>query len=263
MGLFNKIKNVLFEEEEIEIPVFTKETEKKPDIVKPIKKVEEKKEEPIKEKRNEVIKQNLETQDNERETFKTEPTFQFPVFDEKEFAEPSKSRSIKNSEVIDRPKKNSKKIDFGRFETKAKEKEVKKKFIPSPIISPVYGVLDKNYIKEDKVPKKEEKNKVIDVDSIRKKAYGTLEEEIENSFNKPIEEFYEEEPTKTINELLIDSVDEEIETNDVVLKEDKKEDLNILETEDIKESKVNLDDTLESDLFNLIDSMYTNREDEK
>ena len=40
MGILGKIKNVLFEEEEIEIPVFQKE-EKKEEKSKPIKKINE------------------------------------------------------------------------------------------------------------------------------------------------------------------------------------------------------------------------------
>lgn len=82
---------------------------------------------------------------------------------------------------------------------------VKKTFTPSPIISPVYGILDKNYSKEDIVDKKggikrervvkpvvkkekvevpevvtieqaESTNVAVDIDSVRKKAYGGLEE---------------------------------------------------------------------------------------
>lgn len=77
----------------------------------------------------------------------------------------------------------------------------KKPFTPSPVISPVYGILDKNYKKDDIVDKQggmkrektvkpvvhsestiekekvEEKETVyeVDIDSVRKKAYGSLE----------------------------------------------------------------------------------------
>ena len=60
----------------------------------------------------------------------------------------------------------------------------KKIFKPTPIISPVYGVLDKNYHKEDIVTRtdnlKPDKNEVS-IDSIRNKAYGTLEDELEST----------------------------------------------------------------------------------
>lgn len=284
MGLFSKIKNVLFEEEEIEIPVFTRE--EKHEEVKPVvkktyetPKVEVKREVPKEVVKKTVVKEETPKEiptDNERETFKTEPTFQFPVFDESEFDEPKK---VKSKNTVERVKKNVHKIDFGKYDKAPKEKEEPKRFVPSPVISPVFGVLDKNYTKKDFTARKEEKARVVDVDSIRNKAYGTLEDDIENTFKKPVEEFYEEKPTKSIDDLLIDSVDEEIAIDDiptfdedlepVVTEEDesKENSLDLLDDieEEIEESKKqpNLDDTLESDLFNLIDSMYSNREEDK
>lgn len=66
------------------------------------------------------------------------------------------------------------------------EKEEKKIFKPTPIISPVYGILDKNYHKEDIISKKEESMSYVNdtepsIESIRNKAYGTLEDELENT----------------------------------------------------------------------------------
>ena len=68
------------------------------------------------------------------------------------------------------------------------KKEEKKVFKPTPIISPVYGVLDKNYHKEDIVSRTnytpvDNKNDGIEpsIESIRNKAYGTLEDELENT----------------------------------------------------------------------------------
>ncbi len=253
MGLLGKIKNVLFEEEEIEIPVFKKEEPK--EEVKIVKNKEIKKEEikpVVKTEIKKEIKKEANIDDNERETFKTEPTFQFPVFDETEFNEPKKTRSNKPLEK----KNNRQKIDFGKYETPSKQEEPKK-FVPSPVISPVYGILDKNYTKRDLKPKKEEKKKVVSIDDVRNKAYGTLEEEIEKTFEEPVESFYEEEPSKSINELLIDSIDEEID----VQEEKESDSLEVLDEikKDIDNDK--LEDTLESDLFNLIDSMYTKEEE--
>ncbi len=271
MGLLNKIKNVLFEEEEIEIPVYKKEVEKKEEPIKPIKKPEPIKTENVHQAKIDVtpiatkeIKEVKE--DNERETFKTEPTFQFPVFDENEFNEPPK-----REHKLNKNKTNNKKIDFGRFDTPSKPKEEPKKFVPSPVISPVFGVLDKNYIKKDLKPQKENtKEKVISVDDVRKKAYGTLEDQIESTFDTPAKTFYEEKPSKTINDLLIDSVDEEIPIEDVKIddieyeEEEKPDNDSLAVLDEIQEdSKKDLDDTLESDLFNLIDSMYTNKEEDR
>ena len=57
-------------------------------------------------------------------------------------------------------------------------------FKPSPIISPIYGILDKNYRKEDVVSKKEVRltssyaRANVSLDDIRDKAYGKKEEEV-------------------------------------------------------------------------------------
>ena len=74
--------------------------------------------------------------------------------------------------------------EYGTYE----RKEEKSYFKPSPIISPIYGILDKNYKKEDVVQKREvrlsnsfERDK-ISIDDIRKKAYGSLTDDLENEF---------------------------------------------------------------------------------
>ena len=285
---------MLFEEEEIEIPVFTKEkastenvktdrvkkeVSKNQDVltpkVSPVKEVNI----PSKNIKKEVREVKVQ-EDNERETFKSEPTFQFPVFDEKEFNESPKSRVVKNNTPKVKNKNIPKKIDFGRFE-KPEPKEEPKHFVPSPVISPVYGILDKNYTKVDLQKKNNSisnREKVVDIDSIRNKAYGTLEEEIEQTIKTDKKEFYEEKPTKTINELLTEVIDEEIPVDEQIIDEENKKEreeknienqntadsLNLLDTIEKEVKKdTNLDDTLESDLFNLIDSMYADREEEK
>ena len=149
MGLFNKLKNVLFEEEEIEIEP---EYEEK----------EEFKEEPFKEKKEKVEPTNNELE-NDHDLYKVENTFNFPDFDEDEFAInyeiPKEKEKPKEKEVKPLPKENVyeyeekikiKKENPSRHERIIKTAEISKKaFKPSPIISPVYGVLDKNYTKDD------------------------------------------------------------------------------------------------------------------
>lgn len=69
--------------------------------------------------------------------------------------------------------------EYGTYE----KKEEKPYFKPSPIISPIYGILDKNYKKEDVVQKKEIRlttnfsRSNVSVDDIRNKAYGSKGEE--------------------------------------------------------------------------------------
>lgn len=261
MGLINKIKNVLFEEEEIEIPIYTKEEVQKKPEVKPVKKISTPVKSVVKEEVKPEVKPVIEEKkepvvDNERETFKSEPTFQFPVFDESEFKE---TKRIKQRIQNSRKEEKNRKVDFGRFEEKRKVEEVKKQFKPSPVISPVYGILDKNYVKDDLTSKKTmEKAKVVDVDTIRNKAYGILEEEVVNS-----EDITVEKPTKSINELLMDSIEEEVVNNEEIkVEEIKNEDTyNVLD--ELIDDPKEVDESLESDLFHLIDSMYTSKEEDK
>ena len=240
---------------------------------------------------------------------------------------------------------------------------VKKTFTPSPIISPVYGILDKNYTKDDIVDKKdglkrekivkpvlknenvktiedaekevakeeikieekpivvEKATPVVDIDSVRKKAYGELEDlektltdiQLPELNEVKVVETEEAEEVSIVNEIDT-SVEDELDTNfvveDVEIDEEEKEldkvvdevieskeektrtkpqllddlektstlqilddiekELNSIKPisndieEDIEiEHVVQKDDTLEKDLFNLIDSMYEEGEEEE
>jgi len=96
-------------------------------------------------------------------------------------------------------------------------KDDKGYFKPSPIISPIYGILDKNYKKEDVVSKKEihitssYAKSNMNVDDIRNKAYGRgANEEIAVEpapVRKPIEEVFEVDNSEDEN-LLVDLTDE-------------------------------------------------------
>lgn len=69
--------------------------------------------------------------------------------------------------------------DYRGYDTR---KEESTHFKPSPIISPIYGVLDKNYKREDVVSKKEIRftssiaREKLNVDDVREKAFGTTPE---------------------------------------------------------------------------------------
>lgn len=96
--------------------------------------------------------------------------------------------------------------EYGTYE----KKEEKTYFKPSPIISPIYGILDKNYKKEDVKEKKEVRittsytRSNVSVDDIRNKAYGSrrLEEEPEE-----VEETNKFEVEEQDDDLLVDLSD--------------------------------------------------------
>lgn len=295
MGLLNKIKGILFEEvEEDEVASAPKNEEKKPiaEKIEPQRKVEEPVEKsvpkvttPVKEEKTENL--------NERDLFKSDNISPFFDFDEEEFSNMSRVQKPKTTNVMEyeRKKRVEKRYDMGSF-SKIERTEVveKKKFKPSPIISPVYGILNEDYKPEDIKNKTDNVvNTGLDFNSVRKKAFG------EETLSEPETTYYEESVTvkvkeneeekqqkvKTIDELLEDTADVTINVDDKKDVEDKKdievtndevedyeridEDLEEVTTKNdvnkTKMEKVEDDDTLENDLFDLIDSMYDNRED--
>ena len=294
MGLLNKIKGILFEEvEEDEVVSTPKSEEKKPiaEKIEPQRKVEEPVEKsvpkvtaPVKETKTENL--------NERDLFKSDNISPFFDFDEEEFSNMSRVQKPKTTNVMEyeRKKRVEKRYDMGNF-SKIERTEVveKKKFKPSPIISPVYGILNEDYKPEDIKSKTDNVvNTGLDFNSVRKKAFG------EETLGEPEATYYEEsvavkvkeneeekqQKVKTIDELLEDTSDVTIdvdEKNSVEDKNDIKATDEVADYEridkDLEEvtakcdvnktemKKVEDDDTLENDLFDLIDSMYDNREE--
>lgn len=274
MGLFNKLKNVLFEEEEIEIPV------KEPEVKKEVK-VEAK---PLERKKTFEEDDNFEVPVKDQELFKAEKTFDFPVFDDEEFdemkkfdfeekkEEPKKTMGInlfdyeKPKIKREAPRTRTPEIKGRIYDTK-RDDISNRKFKPSLVISPVYGVLDKNYKKEDIVIKKEEK-KAIELDDVRKKAFGTLEESLLEEKESKVKFDSDEHMDKLLENAITDTIpvpDDIIEEEPV--KEVKEE---IRETvpkrgkalkEDVPET-VSKEEPVEDDLFDLIDSMYEDQEEE-
>ena len=215
MKLIDKLKNVFFEEvpddeDEEELPqTFAKKVEipKKPieikreaktPIIKPIvtleretSKEEEKDEEiPV----PEVSKEEIKLEETQEQTFPM-------MFDESDFLEDKKMKemddSLSRTAPIKKVTNEDKELYQGKRElsyvesvrkpnytyTKSYYEEKKtKEFRPSPIISPVYGILDKNYRKEEVVTKKETRitsgRTNFDLDTVRNKAFGADDEEI-------------------------------------------------------------------------------------
>ena len=303
MGLVSKLKNILFEEEEVEIPVIEKK-EKKPEPVREYKELPKKEEVKVTNYQNydnlePVIHQEKKMEEkarfnnyndtvSEREIFKSEKTFNFPAFDEEEFD--SYVPKKRSTNVMEHERKIEKKPEYKptyrkEYKRVEKKEEIKeeRKFKPSPIISPVYGILDKNYTPDEITTRTDTTPaRSLDVDSVRKKAFGTKEEKVvekvevneeEIIVDKALEERLEK--ARTIDELLKDSSDEVIDIHETIDEDESFESFpSIDHLDEVKEElptkmevekkEVDLeDDTLENDLFDLIDSMYENREENK
>jgi hypothetical protein len=301
MGLFGKIKNIFYDEEIVDVPEEPKSVEKpKIEEVKVEKKVE-----PIK-RETPVI--NTTPTYSEREIFtrETTNTFKFPMLDE-EGVKPARTRvNALESARMEKKKEETEKARTDKYKDLFKENTTTSSkpdriFKPSPVISPVYGVLDKNYTREEIIERQENitrttNPKDMNYDAVRRKAYGTLEDELESTLSKlsepeiheKVEKPVTKEEEKSIEDLLneiegnrnmsIGDIEEKIKdkmeeeedsiSDDEFLKEfmartSKKEEETIKEEKaTTKEEDVDADKTLEHDLFNLIDSMYEDKEGE-
>ena len=221
MGFMDKIKDALFEEVEEEVeekpikPKKEKVKKEKESIREKLLRERKKKEE------KPVAKKVILPEDDERVSDKplVDEDFDLPRAEEDTNNNTNEFYSIDESDLVvdsypsrmdkyedykevekeEVKKEEPVKEDFNYFEEKKEEKlysgslygddlsyerkvvEDRKIFRPSPIISPVYGVLDKNYRKEEIVDKNKEervrKKRSDSLDDIRNKAYGTLSEE--------------------------------------------------------------------------------------
>lgn len=388
MGLFSKIKGILFEDdEEGEMPVYTKEENVKkerfeesnrnqatPSVEVPSEPSEVRFKAPRAEMeyRDDILDEVAKKDELEmpKPAKSTEPVVKetpspFLSFDEEEFErlnshivvndKPSRSNSDVSTRKDDysefqrkangnisatTPTRDNKKYNPDRY--KIDENVSKKPFKPSPVISPVYGILDKNYKIDDivdkkdgikreivKVPVREEitayknveeekpEREVLSIDSVRNKAFGAIdelertatlkieeakeerkqiveipimtedtskeevddfdklenEESTHNSLDDLVSQHFdsveadeldEDEETvpralddveKTTTLQILDDIEKELNSIKPVKKEDE-----TLEDEDVSSKE---DDSLENDLFNLIDSMYEKGEEEE
>lgn len=254
MGFLDKVKNMFVEEIEDDEPIKKEVIQVEIPSPKGVEEIPEK---------EEIVEE------------KKEEKFVFPVyFDDKDFEKIEKTEEPKPvpKKVEPAPKREA-------YGIKKEEKIEKKVFKPTPIISPVYGVLDKNYRKEEIKTKKRpvsayRSEESIDVDDVRNKAYGTLENEIENNlFEKTSILFNDEVENEEINDDLIDVFEEprhgakedlkptleEVSESEFATDELIEEELN----KDYEEQPTSYVDELnDSELFNLIDSMYEKKDDE-
>lgn len=248
MGILDRVKNMFTEE--VEEPI--------------------KKEEVVAEKEEEKIEEQIEV---EEKSIPKKETKMMPIFfDDQDFI------------ALDKPKEEKKAVvTEEKYYTKKVESTEKKVFKLSPVISPVYGVLDKNYHKEDITPKRSTPKvtyydkESITIEEVRKKAYGYKEEE---SLKKEVSK--QEEPEEIIGSRMQRKYHSDMMFEDLMNPEyEPKRVKNEFEEEEQTMEPISLDDFLihdekdfeddykdpnedtltESDLFHLIDSMYDKEED--
>ena len=269
MGLFNKLKDALFEEYEEEVeekpikpkkekPVVKKESlrdklrkkqEDKPIAQKVVlndKMVDERtsssnvRDEDFELKDNDMVLDRpisdtgsfkvVEDQDliveeyddtNEPEIIDIIPRKEEKVEKKEEVVEEKKEENVYN--YYEEPKEESHPYNEKRNLYNMDSKEIRvheygsvskreSSFKPSPIISPIYGILDKNYKKED-IKSKNSDGRVggsferhrVTVDDVRKKAYGTLTDELVDDMDRELEKV-EKEKSPVVEEetLLVD-----------------------------------------------------------
>ena len=270
MGVFDKIKNALFEEEYVEVEekpktkpkprrerakkevkATTKVHENKPIAKKVV--LPEKREEPVEDEDYNDYKprdEDFEIVPEREEKDVDTSEFKFPAVDDQEFTDKSYYSEPKIVEVVQKEEVHvedehplyqgsrkepesythttsledtyhnnrdtnlyhsdySESISIHEYGTYEKGK--KTTFKPSPIISPIYGILDKNYKKEDVIPKREVHlssytREHMSVDDVRRKAYGNLADDIAADINRKDEPEKEEkvEAADESDNLLVD-----------------------------------------------------------
>ncbi len=269
MKLIEKIKNALFEEEE--------------DVKEPVKEV---KQVPIAKKIDiEKTRDEIEKKE-EIHTRREEKTKTPIIFDDADFLMDVKEPPKKEVKEV----KKEERILYGGYDNKEYGK-TREKFKPSPILSPVYGVIkgvkqedisfndNKSKLTYEKLF--EEEKKTIDFDKIREKVYGVKEDkeeekeelfyDIQNEDRVAIDKITLGDAEEYFNDLgleyNVDYEDKEKqkttrssknkvlrETVDEEIKEEEK----IKEELKQKEEEIKVDE--EKNLYDLIDMMYDNKE---
>lgn len=212
MGIFGKIVNkardLFADEVEEEVPIKNLRDEPKPKI------------EPVP-----SLKQNVKVDEvSERDIFKADPTFKFPVvFDDKDFVEPKPKTPTVN--VVDLEKNKPREIH---------QPVEKKPFKPSPVLSPIYGIIES-----------EKKNDGTSKASSNQVKKPTIDDVIGRNYQHP-----ESKPIAS-------------EIGNIGLRSTKvtiEETSERQETKDAKLGYTNINDLLENtsetDFYTLVDSMY-------
>ena len=314
MGFLDKIKDLFSDEEEVietkEIEVEEKEEHKLPTFMRN-KIEEEQKREEEKKTRNGSFGEVISDREIAMTRSSNSSNFSFPI----EMDEPDTFEipRYSNQNVLSQKREEEKKVSSLYSK---KEEPKPKRFKPTPVISPVYGILDKNYTKEEVKEKKEDKrdikrsSKKVDFETVRKKAFGNLVDDIKDNLMCENCELYKEvKKISSLNEddllydLTLDTPSKEeltiekcydnyedfgvsYEKEDVkdIIESEEKEEVNIINNNEIdsvpekistkelyEEEEEKIDEPvaiekqeakIEDDFFDLVDSMYKERDDE-
>ena len=301
MKLLDKIKDLFMDDvtDDDEIEIEEEEEEKKEDK-KPVKnelpkvmretiKKEEKTELKVK-----SFEPKNEENDNEIKTNISQKKFNFPIDIESElpsrnnrnrinedlekkstYSKIEEKKPIKreipkeysrssNVNVLDLEKESTRKV-AELYSRKSEDKNIKPKFKASPVISPVYGILDKNYTKEEVKERPEDNismkrpSKKVDFETVRKKAFGNLADDIkDNMLCENCELYKEVKKISALSEddLLYDMTVDDDKEKEVTIEKayDDYEEFGVAYEPKVEKIKYDIDDTTEIELDNITKS---------
>lgn len=267
MKLLDKIKNAIFEEdefeEEIEIEKKEQPKEKKENIFTDniVKKIDIEKTIPKRIEIKEQVEEKKEKTPPKREMRRTPVIFNDEDFGIEEKPKVEKKVEIKKEEV--------KKPLYGGY----KDEKNKAKFKPSPIISPVYGLVGVSPILEQKNEEIKEKHifiqnkkEEVSLDAVRQKAFP--EPQPEDDDLGLLYEMKKEDEIPAISKITLGDAEEYFEDlgleYNIDYKDDAKEKEMKKETSKTRSDKnKELSDSIEKDLDNLIKEQTEETEEKK
>ena len=137
-------------------------------------------------------------------------------------------------------------------------------FKPTPIISPIYGILDKNYSKDDIVERKDSKEKPSvtrndKFDEVRNKAYGNkLENDLENTIYDKTETLKKQRVEKEID--LFDELEDSTQNLDLTNEVELTNTTDLVKSVNEQEKNIRELDEVTMDLTKELDNLLLKRE---